>query len=87
MPDQRYAEVLDAVRRVLKVDDLDVRQDFFDMGASSLTVMHIVGLIEREQGVEVSITDAFDAPDLDSFITLVVERLATASAAASDPVA
>lgn len=74
MEDDRYTAVLAIVRRVLRVDAVDVHDDLFDIGASSLAIVQIVDLVRHECGAEISVTDAFDAPDLDSFARLAVER-------------
>jgi hypothetical protein len=46
--------------------------DFFDLDANSLEILQIVELVNDECGVSVTVTDAFDAPDIDSFARLVV---------------
>lgn len=74
MDDTRYAAVLAIVRRVLRVDAVDGHDDFFDLGASSLAIVQIVDLVRHECGAEVTVTDAFDAPDLDTFARLAAER-------------
>ncbi len=72
--DNRYTAVLAIVRRVLRVDAVDVHHDFFDLGASSLAIVQIVDLVRHECGSEVSVTDAFDAPDVDTFARLAADR-------------
>jgi acyl carrier protein len=74
MQDSPYECVLDIVRRVLRVDTLDVRKDFFDLAATSLSIMQIVSLVEQECGASVSIMEAFDACDIDSFARTAAER-------------
>jgi acyl carrier protein len=74
MEDKTYRAVLAIVRRVLRADAVDVHEDFFDLGASSLAIVQIVDLVRHECGAEVSVTDAFDAPDLDTFARLAAER-------------
>jgi acyl carrier protein len=58
--------VLEIVRRVLR-GDVDPALDFFDNGATSLALVHIVELVRTECGADVWLTDAFDATDVASF--------------------
>ncbi|MES4906071.1 MULTISPECIES: acyl carrier protein [unclassified Streptomyces] len=74
MQDSPYECVLDIVRRVLRLDTIDVHKDFFDLAATSLSIMQIVSLVEQECGAPVSIMEAFDAGDIDSFARLAAER-------------
>ncbi|GHJ41636.1 phosphopantetheine-binding protein [Streptomyces sp. TS71-3] len=83
MQDGTYEQVLGIVRRVLRVDALDVRQDFFTLAATSLAVLQIVSLAQQECGVELSVVDAFDAPDIDSFARTVAGRAAPAGGTAT----
>jgi acyl carrier protein len=69
---QKYDSIIAVVQRVLRVQDLDVRSDFFDLGASSLAIMQIVDLVRSECDTDVSVTDAFDAPDIESFALTAV---------------
>ncbi|MGW1059921.1 acyl carrier protein [Micromonospora rubida] len=69
-----YEQVIGIVRRVLQIDAVDPRADFFDLGASSLALLQIVELVQEECAVSVSVTDIFDAPDVDSFASLVADR-------------
>ncbi|GAA2410969.1 hypothetical protein GCM10010191_20000 [Actinomadura vinacea] len=79
MRDQRYELVLEVVRRVLRVELLDVHRDFFDLGANSLALMQVVSRVQQECGPAMSLADAFDAPDIDSFVRAAVERWPSAS--------
>ncbi|HEU5268686.1 MAG TPA: non-ribosomal peptide synthetase, partial [Jatrophihabitans sp.] len=47
---------------VLGVDQLGVDASFFDLGGSSLQVMHLVSRIERELGTDVAVAEVFLAP-------------------------
>lgn len=73
MRDNLYQGTLEIVGRVLRVDTVDVRQDFFDLGASSLSIMQILSLLEHELGARVTLTDALDAPDIETFVQLVAD--------------
>jgi acyl carrier protein len=59
-------EVADQVRdiwcQVLRLDDIGLDQDLFDLGGHSLTITAIIGRIERRMGVTVSFDDFFDEP-------------------------
>lgn len=78
-----YGQVLDIVGRVLQCEQLDPRADFFDLDASSLQILQIVELVNEECTGPVSITDAFDVPDVDSFARLVVARRQDPAASAA----
>ena len=80
--DELYEQVLAIVCRVLQRGSLDPRLDFFDLGASSLAILQIGELLTDECGVSVSVTDIFDAPDVDSFARFVTRARAGASPAA-----
>jgi acyl carrier protein len=69
-----YTQVIDVVGRVLQVQAVNPMADFFDLGADSVAVLQIIELVGDECGVSVSVTDAFDAPDIDSFARLVAEE-------------
>lgn len=69
-----YDQVLEIVRRVLQCGPFEPKVDFFDLDASSLQILQIVELVNDECEVPVSVTDTFDAPDVDSFARLVADR-------------
>ncbi|MEU6073954.1 acyl carrier protein [Micromonospora sp. NPDC047074] len=69
-----YEQVMGIVRRVLQIESVDPTADFFDLGANSLALLQIVELVQEECAVTVTVTDIFDAPDVDSFATLVADR-------------
>jgi acyl carrier protein len=71
-----YAQVTGIVAQVLGCDRIDPRADLVDHGATSMTILQIVDLVGQRCGVAVSLTDALDAPDVDSFATVVAERAA-----------
>ena len=70
----RYEQVLAIVGRVLRLEVVDPAADFFDLGATSMSLVQIVELVRAELGADIWITDAFDAADVDEFATAVVER-------------
>lgn len=69
-----YAQVTAIVAGVLSCERIDPRADLVDHGATSMTILQIVDLVGERCGVSVSLTDALDAVDVDSFATLVAER-------------
>jgi acyl carrier protein len=71
--DDRHDAVLAIIQRVLRTDAIDVHSDFFDLGASSLAIMQIVDLVRHECDAQVSVTDAFDAPDIESFALMAAD--------------
>ncbi|MFC4856080.1 acyl carrier protein [Actinophytocola glycyrrhizae] len=66
MAEPVHDRVLEIVRRVLR-HDVDPALDFFDNGATSLALVHIVELVRAECGADIWLTDAFDAVDIASF--------------------
>lgn len=84
MSDDVYGQVLAIVRRVLQCGEVDPGSDFFDLDATSLAILQIVELVNDECAVPISVTDAFDAPDVDSFARLVADRRRDPAATAAD---
>ena len=78
MDDKLYERVMEIVRQVVGCGEFDARDDFYDIGARSLAILQIVELVVSRCGVPVSVTDAFDAPDVDSFARLVVAHAGSA---------
>ncbi|MFI5957611.1 SDR family NAD(P)-dependent oxidoreductase [Cryptosporangium sp. NPDC051539] len=54
-------------RRVLGVDSLDARSDFFELGGNSLGAVELMSAIRAEFGVRLSVVSLFDHPTLGSF--------------------
>jgi Phosphopantetheine attachment site len=73
-----YQRVLDIVRQVVGCGEFDPRDDFYDIGARSLAILQIAEQVTSRCGVAVSVTDAFDAVDVDSFARLVEARAVAA---------
>ena len=70
------AGVLRTVGEVLMLDDLQPSSDYFDVGGTSVAAMQIVDLLEGQFGIHLSLTDFFDAPDLQALADLITSRLA-----------
>lgn len=71
-----YVQVTEIVARVLNCDRIDPRGDLVDHGATSMTLLQVVDQVAQRCGVALTLTDALDAPDVDSFACLVVARAA-----------
>ncbi len=71
--DDVRVRVLDVVQRLLRRDELDTSLDFFDHGANSVLLIQILELVNEEFGTDLTITHAFDAPDIDGFVEMVAE--------------
>jgi len=74
--------VFTIIKRVLRRDEISLNVDLLDLDASSLEIIQIVELVRKECDSEVWITDAFDAPDIDSFADHVVKCVRPTAAAA-----
>lgn len=68
-----YLETMKLTEAVLGVK-CDPALDFFDLGGASLQVVQIVNILNDRYGIDVSITDAFDAIDLRAFADLVCAK-------------
>ncbi|MFJ6737399.1 MupA/Atu3671 family FMN-dependent luciferase-like monooxygenase [Streptomyces sp. NPDC091279] len=63
---------------VLGMDELPSDASFFDLGGHSLSVIKLLGRIERKLGVRLSLSEFFDAPTLDGTTAAVSARRAAA---------
>jgi len=72
VPDDLTAGVYEIVSRVLQSRDWSPQSDFFGIGGSSLAAIQIVAMVEERFGIQVSLTDFFDAPDVATFAAMVV---------------
>ncbi|MEU2608424.1 acyl carrier protein [Streptomyces albus] len=61
------------VARVLRLPRVRPEDDYFELGGTSLGVMQIVWMVEERFGTRISLTDFFDAPDLEAIADLVEE--------------
>lgn len=55
------ADVLEIVRQVLGLDNVELDDDLFDQGATSLSFVRILARIRSDRGVAVSVADLPDA--------------------------
>ena len=74
MTDDSYERVLQIVRRVLRIEEFDPRGGLLRPRGelASVGADHRVGGLGVH--ADIGITDALDAPDVDSFAQLVAER-------------
>jgi acyl carrier protein len=64
---------------VLGTDDIPHDASFFDLGGHSLTVIKLLGRIERKLGVRLALSDFFDAPTVEgNIIAVEAARVGTA---------
>jgi acyl carrier protein len=68
-----HEQVIEIVRRVLRIESIDPTADFFDLGASSSQLLQIVELVETECARNASIIDIFEATDIDAFAQIIVK--------------
>lgn len=69
-----YEGVLDTIRGVVQADEIDPTADVFEIGATSLMVMQIITLVNDRYGVDVNITDLFEADDVATFAAVAASR-------------
>lgn len=62
--DRVTSVVRDIWQHVLRLDDIGLDEDLFDLGGHSLTVTAIAGRIRRELGVDVPLDVFFDTPTI-----------------------
>lgn len=55
-------QLLDVFSDVLRVDELSIHDDFFDLGGSSIKVVQMVALIKERCGKELRIVDVMENP-------------------------
>ena len=63
---------------LLKVDGIGIHDDFFDLGADSLTATALVAKIRGTFGVELSLASLFETPTI-AGISAMIDVLALAS--------
>ena len=82
MSNSTREHVFAIIRRVLQRDEIPPNVDLLDLDATSLEIIQIVELVRKECDSEIWITDAFDAPDIDSFADYVVKCVRSTTAVA-----
>ena len=64
------------IREDLKVDQVSIYDDFFQLGAHSLLGAQIVARVRNVFGAELKLLDVFDAPTIADLSTKIKESLA-----------
>jgi acyl carrier protein len=49
-------------QRTLRIEDVDIDDDFFDLGGNSIAAIRLIPLISERFGVEPDVTVVFDYP-------------------------
>ncbi|MFI7549301.1 amino acid adenylation domain-containing protein [Micromonospora sediminimaris] len=84
VPRNRYERVLaEIVAELLHLPQVDVQDNLFELGATSLTAMRLVTLIEKRYGVVVPVAAFVTAPTVSSLAALL--RAGGADPASVDP--
>src|SRR5258708_37533076 len=61
------ADVAQIWRTVLREDEFDAADDFFDLGGNSLLAMQVIVRVRRRFGIDIPIRALFDNPTLAGF--------------------
>lgn len=81
LPETPLAKSLASMwRKVLKVPDVAMEDDFFDLGGDSLTAMNFASLLEEKFGRDLPLTLLFDAPtlrEMEQALSRAIERSAS----------
>ncbi len=60
-------EILDIIREVLKVDNISVLANFFEMGGHSVTAIQVINKLTKKKNIVVPIRTLFDNPTIRDF--------------------
>lgn len=66
--------LLEIWRNVLGLREIDIGDNFFDLGGYSLTAAKLVKAVEIEYGLKFSIADLFKAPTVSEFLKLIEKK-------------
>ena len=67
---------------ILRVDQVSVKDDFFDLGGHSLHAMKLIAKLAESLGVDLSMTEILQAPTVEQLATLITSMPLPAAAAA-----
>ena len=59
---QMVYRMIELWRRALRIDDVAIDDDFFDLGGNSISAIRLIPLLREEFGVEPGILVLFDHP-------------------------
>ncbi|MER5424811.1 phosphopantetheine-binding protein [Streptosporangium roseum] len=62
--DPVIAQVREIWQEILRIDDIGLEEDLYDLGGHSLTITQIIARTRRRLGVEVSLDVFFDNPTI-----------------------
>ncbi len=67
-------ELLELCREILGREDITEQDTFFEMGGSSVSAIHLLDAIRKKYGVELTIYDIFDTPQIGKWVNLIAEN-------------
>jgi hypothetical protein len=68
-------ELANAWRTVLKLDQVGIYDNFFDLGGHSLAAMRVLGILRNRFNIQSSIASFFENPTIESFALYLMEQL------------
>ncbi len=74
--DALETEVADAWSHVLKLEQLDIHDDFFRLGGHSLLATRVVARLRQSTGLPLTIADLYEHPTVAALANLITLRLA-----------
>jgi acyl-CoA synthetase (AMP-forming)/AMP-acid ligase II len=68
-------ELASAWKTVLKLDQVGITDNFFDLGGHSLAAMRVLGILRNRFNIQSSIASFFENPTIESFALYLMEKL------------
>jgi amino acid adenylation domain-containing protein len=68
-------ELASAWRTVLKLDQVGIYDNFFDLGGHSLAAMRVLGILRNRFNIQSSIASFFENPTIETFALYLMEKL------------
>lgn len=75
--DERDAFILSLLDTLLEINEAGIDDDFFTIGADSLTAVHLTNKIRQKMGVDISIRDVFSHPTTRQLSDLIASLIGT----------
>jgi acyl carrier protein len=63
--------------QVLRVDEVSVKDDFFDLGGHSLHAMSLIGKVSERLGIDLSVVQVLQAPTIEQLAKLIASLQTT----------
>ncbi len=82
--DELESELVNMWREFLGVDQIGIRDDFFDLGGHSLIAVRLFAKLKKQWGVDWPISMLFDAPCIEPFAALLREEIGAAVSSSDD---